>query len=160
MSLNDTLGGLTDNLGGGLGHGLSQIKKFVVDNNIVGTSAGVAVGLAAKEGIQSLVNDVIMPAFATLFRYIHFDMGSKLLPVSEKTKLDVINFIKQMIAFVITLAVSFLFVKLSFDYLLGIDTNKKDAEAAKKAAEMSNKDAERSNNYSTKELFGPLRGMY
>ena len=160
MSLNDTLGGLTDNLGGGLGHGLSQIKKFVMDNNIVGTSAGVAVGLAAKEGIQSLVNDVIMPAFATLFRYIHFDMGSKLLPVSEKTKLDVINFIKQMIAFVITLAVSFLFVKLSFDYLLGIDTNKKDAEAAKKAAEMSNKDAERSNNYSTKELFGPLRGMY
>jgi large-conductance mechanosensitive channel len=160
MSLNDTLGGLTDNLGGGLGHGLSQIKKFVMDNNIVGTSAGVAVGLAAKEGIQSLVNDVIMPAFATLFRYIHFDMASKLLPVGEKTKLDVINFIKQMIAFVITLAVSFLFVKLSFDYLLGIDTTKKDAEAAKKAAEMSNKDAERPNNYSTKELFGPLRGMY
>ena len=74
MSLNDSLSGLTDNLGGGLGHGLSQIKKFVMDNNIVGTSAGVAVGLAAKEGIQSLVNDVIMPAFATLFRYIHFDM--------------------------------------------------------------------------------------
>jgi len=160
MSLNDTLGGLTDNLGGGLGHGLSQIKKFVIDNNIVGTSAGVAVGLAAKEGIQSLVNDVIMPAFATLFRYMHFDMASKILPVGDKTKLDVINFIKQMIAFVITLAVSFLFVKLSFDYLLGINTSKKDAEAQKKESEKVEKNDDMSNNYSKKELFGPLRGMY
>jgi large-conductance mechanosensitive channel len=80
-----------------LENGVENIKKFVVDNNIVGTSAGVCIALATKDSIQSLVNDVIMPAFATLFRYIHFDMGSKLLPVSEKTKLDVINFIKQKI---------------------------------------------------------------
>jgi large-conductance mechanosensitive channel len=91
---------------------------------------------------------------------MHFDMASKILPVGDKTKLDVMNFIKQMIAFVITLAVSFLFVKLSFDYLLGINTSKKDAEAQKKESEKVEKNDDMSNNYSKKELFGPLRGMY
>jgi large-conductance mechanosensitive channel len=162
MSLNDSLSGLTDSLGG-LGHGLSQIKKFVVDNNIVGTSAGVGVGLAAKDGIQSLVNDIIMPSLVSLFHYLNFDTASKFLPVGEKAKLNVVNFIKQMITFVITVAVSFIFVKLSFDYLLGIDSSKKDAEKKdanpfKNEAEMS-KNTEPSSNYgSTRELFGPLRG--
>jgi len=51
---------LTNNIGQNaivLNSGLSQIKKFIIDNNIVGTSAGVGVGLAAKDAIQSLVND-------------------------------------------------------------------------------------------------------
>lgn len=162
MSLNDTLSGL-----GGLGDGLSQIKKFVVDNNIVGTSAGVGVGLAAKDGIQSLVNDIIMPSLVSLFHYLNFDTASKFLPVGEKAKLNVVNFIKQMITFIITVGVSFLFVKLSFDYLLGIDSSKKDA---KKDAEMSNKPSNQPSNEpsnqpsssygSARELFSPLTGGY
>ena len=39
----------------------SQIKKFIVDNNIVGTVAGVCIALSAKDGIQSLVGDIIIP---------------------------------------------------------------------------------------------------
>jgi len=166
MSLNDSLSGLTDGLGGGIGHGLSQIKKFVMDNNIVGTSAGVGVGLAAKDAVQSLVNDVIMPSLALLFHYFNFDTASKFLPVSEKSKLNVINFIKQMITFIITVAVSFLFVKLSFDYLLGIDSSKKDtakkeADTLKKEDEMpkntEQSTAEPSSSYgSTRELFDTL----
>lgn len=166
MSLNDSLSGLGD----GIGHGLSQIKKFVMDNNIVGTSAGVGVGLAAKDAIQSLVNDIIMPSLVTLFHYLNFETASKFLPVGEKAKLNAVNFIKQLITFIITVAVSFLFVKLSFDYLLGIDSSKKDTE--KKEANPLNKEAEMpkntepssaepssSSNYgSTRELFGPLTG--
>jgi large-conductance mechanosensitive channel len=165
MSLNDSLSDLTGGLGG-LGNGFSEIKKFVMDNNIVGTSAGVGVGLAAKDGIQSLVNDIIMPSLASLFHYLNFDTASKFLPVGEKSKLNIINFIKQMITFIITVAVSFIFVKLSFDYLLGIDSSKKDA---KKDAEMNNKPSngpsnklsnEPSSSYgSARELFGPL-GAY
>jgi large-conductance mechanosensitive channel len=164
MSLNDSLSGLTNSLGG-FSHGISQIKKFVLDNNIVGTSAGVGVGLAAKDGIQSFVNDIIMPSLASLFHYLNFDAASKFLPVGEKSKLNIVNFIKQMITFIITVAVSFIFVKLSFDYLLGIDTTKKDAEKKeanpfKKEPEMpKNTEPSSSSSYgSTRELFGPLRG--
>ena len=138
----------------------------MIDNNIVGTSAGVGVGLAAKDGIQSLVNDIMMPSLVSLFHYLNFDTASKFLPVGEKAKLNIVNFIKQMITFVITVAVSFLFVKLSFDYLLGIDSSKKDEKkdtnSFKKEPEMPNKQSnEPSGSYgSARELFSPLTGGY
>lgn len=115
-----------DSLNNNIGTGLSQIKKFVIDNNIVGTSAGVGVGLAAKDAIQSLVNDVLLPSFVTLFRYLNIESASSFLPVGKKAELSIINFIRQMITFVLVVAVSFLFVKLAFDYLLGINSIKKE----------------------------------
>lgn len=110
---------------GNLNSGLSQIKKFVIDNNIVGTSAGVGVGLAAKDAIQSLVNDILLPFFVVLFRNLNIEIASKFLPIGKKAELNIISFIKQMITFILVVMVSFLFVKLAFDYLFGIDTTKK-----------------------------------
>jgi len=39
--------------------GVSSMKQFITDNNIVGTCAGVCVGFAAKDSINSLVEDVL-----------------------------------------------------------------------------------------------------
>lgn len=108
-----------------LNSGVSQIKKFIMDNNIVGTSAGVGVGLAAKDAIQSLVNDILLPSFVVLFRSLNIESAASFLPVSKKADINIISFIKQMITFVLVVTVSFIFVKLAFDYLLGIDTTKK-----------------------------------
>jgi large-conductance mechanosensitive channel len=109
-----------------LNNSVNQIKKFIIDNNIVGTSAGVGVGLAAKDAIQSLVNDILLPSFVTFLRYLKIESVSSFLPVSKKAEISIISFIKQMITFVLVVTVSFIFVKLAFDYLLGIDITKKD----------------------------------
>jgi len=109
-----------------LNSGVSQIKKFIVDNNIVGTSAGVGVGLAAKDAIQSLVGDVLLPSFVAMFRNLNMDNVTQFLPIDKKAELNFISFIKQMITFILVVMVSFLFVKLAFDYLLGVETIKKD----------------------------------
>jgi len=144
---------LTNNIGQNaivLNSGLSQIKKFIIDNNIVGTSAGVGVGLAAKDAIQSLVNDILLPFFVVVFRTLNIEAASKFLPVGKKAQLNIISFIKQMITFILVVMVSFLFVKLAFDYLLGVDITKKDVN------NVNNKNTVKNDSTSTKEKFSSL----
>lgn len=43
-----------------------QLNKFIMDNNIIGTAAGVSIALITKDVIQSLVSDIIFPI---LFSY-------------------------------------------------------------------------------------------
>ncbi len=99
----------------------SQLKKFIVDNNIVGTAAGVCVGFAAKDVIQSMVSDIIVPAILFPLRKLHIDFFKKYLPETSKNSLDLGTFIRQLISFIIILVVSFIFVKVCFDYLLHIN---------------------------------------
>jgi large-conductance mechanosensitive channel len=102
----------------------SGLKQFVIDNNIVGTSAGVCVALAAKDGIQSLVGDIIIPSIIILLHALHIDELAKYLPV-KGTKINITSFIKQMITFLLIIIISFLFVKFAFGYLIGLDITKK-----------------------------------
>ncbi len=101
---------------------LDQLKKFIVDNNIVGTSAGVCIGFAAKDAIQSMVGDVIVPAALVSLRKLHIDFLKKYLPETSKNSVDLSSFIKQMVSFILIIIVSFIFVKLAFEYLLNVDT--------------------------------------
>ena len=133
-----------------LNSGMSQIKKFIIDNNIVGTSAGVGVGLAAKDAIQSLVNDILLPFFVVVFRTLNIEAASKFLPVGKKAQLNIISFIKQMITFILVVIVSFLFVKLAFDYLLGVDITKNDVN------NVNNNNTVKNDSTSTKEKFSSL----
>ena len=107
-----------------------QLRKFVVDNNIVGTSAGVCIALATKEGIQSLVQDIIIPAIVILLHSLHVDWLTKILPIHGKSPLNVLNFINQLVTWFLIIIISFIFVKFSFEYLLGV-TNTKNTPPAK-----------------------------
>lgn len=109
MSLNDSMG---------------EIQKFIIDNNIIGTTAGVCVALAAKDGIESFVGDIIIPSLLILLRALHIDTLTKYLPTNRGTTFNVTNFIKQMITFILIIIISFLFVRIAFVNLLGIDTSK------------------------------------
>ena len=104
---------------------LDQLKKFIVDNNIVGTSAGVCIALAVKDGIQSMVSDIIIPTILILIRSLRIDFLRKYLPENGNSNLNIPEFIKQMITFVLVVIVSFLFVKLAFEYLLNIKSSSK-----------------------------------
>lgn len=103
-----------------------QLRKFVVDNNIVGTSAGVCIALATKDGIQSLVQDIIIPGIVILLHKLHIDSLTKILPVHGNSQLNVLNFINQLITWILIIIISFVFVKVAFEYLLGVTNGKND----------------------------------
>ncbi len=105
--------------------GVENIKKFVVDNNIVGTSAGVCIALATKDSIQSLVNDIIVPFILLLLNSFHMDSVKRYLDTSGKNNLNITNFIKNFITFILVIIISFLFVNIAFGYLLGVSNNTK-----------------------------------
>jgi large-conductance mechanosensitive channel len=118
-----------------LSNRVENLRQFIVDNNIVGTSAGVCVALAAKDGIQSLVGDIIIPAIVMLLHALHIDFLTKYLPVNGKVQLNITDFIKQMVTFILIIIISFVFVKVAFGYLLGVSyTNSGPTEPATEAA--------------------------
>jgi large-conductance mechanosensitive channel len=105
---------------------VDDFKRFVVDNNIIGTSAGVCVALAAKDGIQSFVGDIIIPAIVLLLHTLRIGSLTKFLPIKGNSGFDVGSFIKQFVTFILIIIISFLFVKMTFGYLLGIEQKSKD----------------------------------
>jgi large-conductance mechanosensitive channel len=98
-----------------------QFNKFIVDNNLIGTTAGVGIGLATKDVIQSFVSDIIFPVFYLIVYKLK-------LPYFKHNKhpVDYIIFFKQFITWLVIIIVTFLFVQLSFKILLGVDNSKKD----------------------------------
>ena len=108
------------------GQGLTKFKQFIIDNNIVGTSAGVCVALAAKDGIEALVGDIIIPILVMLLHALRIDGLSKFLPVNGNASLNVTDFVKQMVTFILIIIISFIFVQFAFGYLLGVNTTIKD----------------------------------
>ena len=101
-----------------------QLRKFVVDNNIVGTSAGVCIALATKDGIQSFVQDIVIPGIVIILHSLHVDWLTKILPLHGKSQLNVLNFINQFVTWILIIIISFVFVKFAFEYLLGITNGK------------------------------------
>jgi large-conductance mechanosensitive channel len=109
-----------------VGQGLVKFKQFIIDNNIVGTSAGVCVALAAKDGIEALVGDIIIPILVMLLHALRIDGLSKFLPVNGSASLNVTDFVKQMVTFILIIFISFIFVQFAFGYLLGVTTTVKE----------------------------------
>ena len=99
---------------------VEQLNKFLVDNNIIGTAAGVSIALATKDVIQSLVSDVIIPAIIFLLLKLNVESLTKFLIMPGKTKFDFINFIKQFITWIFIIIITYVFIKVAFEGLLGV----------------------------------------
>jgi large-conductance mechanosensitive channel len=119
-----------------VGQGLMKFKQFIIDNNIVGTSAGVCVALAAKDGIEALVGDIIIPILIMLLHALRIDGLSKFLPVNGSASLNVTDFVKQMVTFILIIFISFIFVQFAFGYLLGVTTTVKEDNANSNAVDV------------------------
>ena len=102
--------------------GVSSMKQFITDNNIVGTCAGVCVGLAAKDSINSLVEDVLSPLILISLHGLNIDWITNYLPVNGNSQLNIFKFIKNLSTFFIVIIVSFLFVYVAFFALLGVNS--------------------------------------
>jgi len=106
-----------------------QLKKFIVDNGIIGTVAGVSIALVTKDIIQSLVGDIIIPFFFFILMSLNITSMGKILP--GKTTIDFTNFVKMFISWIITIIITFLFVQITFKQLLGVEDVEKQSTQEK-----------------------------
>jgi large-conductance mechanosensitive channel len=100
-----------------------QLKQFIVNNNIVGTTAGVCIGIVTKDLITTFVGDIVIPLFLMICIKLNIKSLTKILP-SGKSSFDFISFIRELVSWVIILIISFLFIRIAFVGLLGIPDNK------------------------------------
>jgi len=105
---------------------MEQFKKFIIDNGVIGTTAGVCIALVTKDLIASLVGDIIIPSIILLLLALNIKSLTNILP--GKSSWDFQNFMKQLISWIMILIVTFIFIKVSFGMLLGTDGQVKKPE--------------------------------
>jgi large-conductance mechanosensitive channel len=110
---------------------MDQFKKFIVDNGIIGTCAGVIIALVTKDLILSLVGDVIIPIFIILFLKLNIKSLTAVLP--GKSSFDFTSFFKNFISWIITMIVTFFFIQTTFEFLLGIKKEDKKEKEKKES---------------------------
>ena len=98
-----------------------QMKKFIVDNGIIGTAAGVCIAVSTKDTIQSFVGDIIMPAIYLLLVTLNSSYFSKSL--LGKHSIDFPKFLNQFVSWIFVVIMTFLFVRIAFGNLFGVDGN-------------------------------------
>ena len=98
-----------------------------MDNNTIGTIAGVCIGASAKDFIHSVVSSVIFPGLKKSLSFIPVPLFQNL--VDKKNLINYNDFFTQLIAFVLTLLSTMMFIKIAFNSFLGIK-NKPAAAAA------------------------------
>jgi large conductance mechanosensitive channel protein len=118
-----------------IGNGMvfSQFKKFIIDNNIVGSTAGVLIALSAKDLLTSIVGDIIIPLIIFLLLKLNIKRLTAILP-SGSNSFQFTNFIKNLISWIISMIVTFIFIKTTFELLLGVkkEEPKEDKKEEKK----------------------------
>ena len=107
-----------------------DLKKFIVDNGVIGTAAGVSIALVTKDIIQSFVGDIILPSFYFVLASLKIDKVTDMLP--GKRILDFTNFMKQLISWVLVIIITYLFITITFQSLLGIGGTEPVKEPVKK----------------------------
>jgi large-conductance mechanosensitive channel len=110
---------------------MDQFKKFIVDNGIIGTCAGVIIALVTKDLILSLVGDIIIPVFIILFLKLNIKWLTAVLP--GKSTFDFTSFFKNLISWMITMMVTFFFIQTTFEFLLGIKKEDKKEDKKKES---------------------------
>jgi large-conductance mechanosensitive channel len=95
-----------------------QMKKFIVDNGIIGTAAGVCIAVSTKDTIQSFVGDIIMPAIYLLLVTLNSTYFSKSL--LGKHTIDFPKFLNQFVSWIFVVIMTFVFVRIAFGNLFGV----------------------------------------
>jgi large-conductance mechanosensitive channel len=85
----------------------SEFKSFILENRLVGTAAGVTIGISTKDLIQSTVGDIIIPFIYLIIGFLGI---KKVELLAGKTEFDIISFIRQFITWVLSIISVFLFV--------------------------------------------------
>lgn len=95
-----------------------HLKQFILENNTVGTIAGVCIGAASKDFILSLVGNVVIPNVNNLMLHIPYKPFVKLLPHHLVASYS--TFFTHFITWLLALIFTMLFIRIAFNAILGI----------------------------------------
>lgn len=110
-----------------------NLKTFIIDNGIIGTMAGVSIGIVTKDLISSLVGDIIIPVIIILLLKLNVKSLTNILPGNSRASLNITNFIKQIVSWLLVIVITFVFVKGAVERLFGIDSSKKPESKTKES---------------------------
>lgn len=109
----------------------NQFKNFIINNSLVGTAAGVTIGMTTKDLIISLVKDIIIPSIYFMISFF----GIKKLKVLEgKNEFDITSFTRNFITWVLSLIAVFFFIYYFFMSVVGIPSTTFEASEDSKAS--------------------------
>ena len=106
-----------------------KFSKFIVDNGIAGTAAGVSIAVSTKDLITSFVSDILIPLIYLFLIKINAT-AVKILP--ESSKIKGMAFIQHFITWILVIVITFLFIQYFFKNILGISGEKKSDDTKKK----------------------------
>jgi large-conductance mechanosensitive channel len=90
---------------------IQNFKRFLIDNNIIATTAGVLIAYSAWDFIQSFVGDIILPGIYFLFIGRFFKGGFVSSVFEPVNRLNIPKFISRFISFTIVITLIFLFIQ-------------------------------------------------
>ena len=105
----------------------SDLQKFIVDYNIIGTMSGVAIALYTKDLILSFSGDIVIPTIFIILAKLNIEWITKMLPLPKNMKFDFTAFSRNFISWLLGVVITYIFIQVTVKYILGIqNTNKKD----------------------------------
>ena len=125
---------------------IGELKKFIVDNSVVGAISGIAIGLFFTNLVTSLIGDIFIPAMVLLLSTFNFKYFDKVYSSKSEHQFHITIFIKNLISFIFGVMATFFFVQLAFSYL--IDRDKSNAETPKTTTTILDAKKEAFNAYS------------
>jgi large-conductance mechanosensitive channel len=100
---------------------IQNLKKFMINNNVISTMVGVIVAYSAWDLIQSAVGDVILPGIYFLFFQRFFSNSEFISSMFEPVnRLNFPRFTKQLFSFLIVIFVTYLFIQHIVENWIGI----------------------------------------
>ena len=107
-----------------------EFKKFIIDNGIVSTTAGVIIAFSSKDLIVSFIGDIIIPMIMFLFLRLKLKWVASIIQ-RESVMFNFTKFINLFITWAITLVITYYFIKTMFDSFLGISVLKQENSNSK-----------------------------
>ena len=92
-------------------HDKESIGKFLYENNIISTTAGVLIAYSARDVIVSLVGDITLPAIYFIFIRNYFSNKFVSKVFEPVNKLDLPKFLSTLISFIIVLLITYLTIQ-------------------------------------------------
>ena len=97
---------------------VAEIKKFIIDNNIIGTMAGVAIALYTKDLIFSFSSDIVVPSINKLLLTLNIKALTAILP--HNVKFNVTVFLQNFISWFLGVLITYIFIQYTVKKLFGI----------------------------------------
>ena len=96
----------------------AKLKEFINSENILGTTAGVTIAIAAGNMIQSFVKEIIFPSIYYVLKY---KFGGEFSPIDSA---HLSRFGKEFTSFTFVLIFTFIFIKYVLEFLFNIGEDK------------------------------------